>query len=208
MDLGGINLSREEAKQKLTSFGIETPTEQQITDYLNSVNGEVQKEKTKLQTDKAEFDRLKAIEKEFEETKNASLTAEEKYQKALKDLEDKAKLSTRELNKLKAENILVAAGLKPDDYVALLDGMVSDDAEKTVNLATGLATLVKNQKEATDKAVRAEVLNNTPAPNGGSGDGKAPKTEAEKVVESLASAKAETLKASQSTLNTYMGGNK
>lgn len=42
-------MSREQAKKNLISFGIEEPSEEQITNYLNQVNGETQKEKEKAE---------------------------------------------------------------------------------------------------------------------------------------------------------------
>ena len=38
-------MTREQAKQKLISFGVAEPTDEQISDLLNSVNAETKKEK-------------------------------------------------------------------------------------------------------------------------------------------------------------------
>lgn len=198
--------TREQAKQHLISLGIENPTDEQVSNYLNSVNGEIQKEKVKADANKEELERLRDIEKEYEETKNASLTAEEKYQKELAKLQEQAKLSTLSLNKLKAENILVSAGLKQEDIKDLLDGIVKEDEGLTTSLATNLANLVKTQKEITEKAVKADLLKNTPTPDGGSGNGDA-KGEDIVLAENLISTKTNASKNSQSALNYYMGGN-
>lgn len=42
-------MTREQAKQNLISIGIEAPTDEQVSAYLNQVNGESQKEKTKTE---------------------------------------------------------------------------------------------------------------------------------------------------------------
>jgi hypothetical protein len=201
-------LSREQAKQLLISLGIETPTDEQVSNYLNSVNGEVQKEKTKSQTDKTELERLKAIEAELEAEKAKSLTAEEKLQAELQKATLLQKEFAKKTNLLEVEKLLVGAGLTKEDYADYIDLLVSDDAETSTKLASGLVSTISKQKEATEKKVKADLLNATPAPNGGNGDGKAPKTEAEKVVANLVSEKTASDKASQQALDYYMGGNK
>ena len=111
-------------------------------------------------------------------------------------------------NRLEVEKVLVGAGLTEEDYKDYIDTMVSDNAETSLKLANGLVTTVKARETAKDKAVRSELLNATPTPNGGAGNNQTTKTEGEKLVESLAKGKAESNKVSQSTLNYYTGGNK
>jgi cell division septum initiation protein DivIVA len=161
-------MSREQAKKVLASFGIEEPTEEQVTAYLNSIGSEIQKEKSKAEAHQAEIERLKEIEAEYTKQKDASLTAEEKYQKAIKDAEANAKKYAYDLNRMKAENILVSGGIKTDEIGDLLDGIVSDDAERTTKLASGLVGLLNSKVEAAGKAKEAELLQNmTPPPAGG-----------------------------------------
>lgn len=201
-------MSRETAKQLLISLGIETPTDEQVTNYLNSVNGEVQKEKTKSQTDKTELERLKAIEAELEAEKAKSLTAEEKLQAELQKATLLQKEFAKKTNLLEVEKLLVGAGLTKEDYADYIDLLVSDDAETSTKLANGLVSTLSKQKEATEKKVKADLLNGTPPPDGGNGSGAEPKTEAEKVVANLVSEKTASDKASQQALDYYMGGNK
>jgi transketolase len=143
-------------------------TEEQINSLMK-INGEdINNAKAKLTADQEELARLKAIEEEFEKSKNASLSAEEKYNKLLKDAEKQKTEYAKELNKMKAENILVGAGLTADDYKDILDGFVSEDADKTTSLATNFANVVKAKTEAAGKAKEAELLQNmTPPPIGG-----------------------------------------
>lgn len=201
-------MSREQAKQVLITFGIEEPTDDQITNYLNSVNGEVQKEKARSQTDKAELDRLKAIEEEYQKTKDANLTAEQKLQAALDAAELTKKEFAKKTNLLEVEKLLIGAGLTKEDYAEYIDLLVSDNAETSTKLANGLVTTLTKQKEATEKKVKADLLNGTPPPDGDNGGNNTPKTEAEKVVENIVNTRAEANKTTQSALNYYTGGNK
>ena len=52
-----VIMTRAEAKQQLISLGIAEPTEEQITNLLNSVNAETQKEKQRADALKADADK-------------------------------------------------------------------------------------------------------------------------------------------------------
>ena len=43
-----VIMTREQAKQKLISFGVAEPTDEQISDLLNSINAETKKEKDRV----------------------------------------------------------------------------------------------------------------------------------------------------------------
>ena len=50
-------MTREQAKQKLISFGVAEPTDEQISDLLNSINAETKKEKDRADGYKAKADK-------------------------------------------------------------------------------------------------------------------------------------------------------
>lgn len=147
-------------------------TEEQINSLMKINGDDINSTKAKLTADQEELARLKAIEEEFEKSKTASLSVEEKYNKLLKDAEKQKTDYAKELNKMKAENILVGAGLTADDYKDLIDGLVSEDADRTTSLATNFANIVKAKAEAAGKAKEAELLQSmTPPPSGGNTTG-------------------------------------
>jgi hypothetical protein len=196
-------MSRADAKKVLISFGIEEPTDEQITSYLNSVGGEVQKEKAKADADKAEIERLKEVEKQYTDLTAQNQTAEQKLQAAL-DAADLAKKDfAKKTNRLEVEKALVAAGLKEDDYKDFIDSMVSENAETSMKLANGFTATIKSQKEAIDKAVRAELLNKTPTPDGGKGDPNVTKSDAEVAAESIAKTVSASNKQAESIVGQY-----
>jgi hypothetical protein len=143
-------------------------TEEQIDKIMDMNGKDINSTKAKLSTDKAELERLKTIEEEYQKTKDASLTAEEKYQKLLKDSAEKEKQYSVQLNRIKAENVLVSAGYKVEEIGDLFDGIVTEDTDATVKRATGLATLLKSKSDAAAKSKEAELLQGmTPPPAGG-----------------------------------------
>lgn len=158
-------MSREQAKKNLISFGIEEPTEEQITNYLNQVNGETQKEKDKAEKLKEKADQYDEAQRLLEEEKQKNMTAEEKLAEAERLANEKASEFAKKVNRLDAEKILLDAGLTGEDYEAFIDGIISDDTEQTKALATSLAGTFKAKNEAALQKAKQELLD-----AGGAGD--------------------------------------
>ena len=56
-------MTREQAKQNLISIGISEPTDEQVSNYLNQLNGETKKEKDKAAEYKAKADKADVNQK-------------------------------------------------------------------------------------------------------------------------------------------------
>ena len=150
-------------------------TDEQITALLN-INGTDLAAAKKNNVDPEVLKQLKEDSAAYKKLQEADLTDAEKIQKALQDAES-AKLDfARKSNRLDVEKILVAAGLKAEDYEALIDTLVSDDAEKSKSAATAFADIVSKQKEAAVQKTKEEMMDNTQTP-GGDGGGEVEKTE-------------------------------
>ena len=135
----------------------------------------VSAEETRNTVDKSTFDKtaseLSKLKKELNALKTASMTDTEKLQQELDKATETQTKYAQELSKLRAKEIFVTAGLAESDYESLLEFVVSDDEEITKANATKLVDLVSTQKTAAEKAVRAELIKNTPAPPAGSRGG-------------------------------------
>lgn len=210
-------ITREQAKKKLIELGIEQPTEEQITKYLNSVVGEVQKAEKKAEEDKAELERLKAIEEELEAEKEKNLTAEEKAKKAEEAVQkamEAARLKeveyAKKVSRLSVEKILAEAGLTEDDYTGFIDGIVLEDEEQSKKLATNLANTLNakltGQKEAMQAEFDKKLLESTPNPSGGASGGEGQSKAAELAVK-LAKANTASTSGGDTIISHYIGGN-
>lgn len=101
--------------------------------------------------------KLKAIE-------NDKLTDEEKFQNLIDETEE-AKLSyLKELSKLEAMKIFVDAGLEEDDYSEILEDIVTEDKDRTSNLAKKMVGIIDMQKQLVEKKVKSDLMENTPKP--------------------------------------------
>ena len=76
-------MTRTEAKELLIQLGIAEPTEEQITSYLNQVNGEVKSEKDRADKLKADADKATELQKQLEEINSKGLSDVEKANKAV-----------------------------------------------------------------------------------------------------------------------------
>lgn len=209
-------ITREQAKKKLIELGVEQPTEEQITKYLNSIVGEVQKAEKKAEEDKAELERLKAIEEELEAEKEKNLTAEEKakkaeetVQKALESARLKEVEFAKRVSRLSVEKIFAEAGLTEDEYSGFIDGIVLEDEEQSKKLATNLVntfnTKLTGQKEAMQAEFDKKLLENTPNPSGGSG-GTGGQSKAAELAVKLAKANTASTSGDNAIISHYIGG--
>lgn len=125
--------------------------------------GKLEREHAQLKKDKA------AVDTELAGLKTSGQTAEEKYQAAIDAAAAEKKQFTIATNRLEAEKIFVKAGLKEEDYSGLLDSLVSEDKDSTISKVNSFSELLAKQKAETEKAVKADLLKKTPAPDGGLG---------------------------------------
>ena len=110
---------------------------------------------------------LARVKKELKELQEKNMTAEEKLKLELEKAAESQAQYKRELAKLRATEIFVAAGLTEDDYKTLLDIVVSEDEEATKVRAKSMVDVIASQKKAVEKTVKAELLKGTPKPEPG-----------------------------------------
>lgn len=145
-------------------------TEEQLKSLMDLNGRDINLEKAKRTANKEEIERLKLIEAEYEELKGVNQTAEEKLQKALEKATEKEKEFALKINKADAISILAGAGFTEAEYSTFIDDIVSSDSERTKRIATSYATTRKTVAEATEKGVKASLLQGmTPPPAGGNG---------------------------------------
>lgn len=172
-------MNREQATANLKSIGIEEPTQEQITNYLNQVNGETKREKDRADKYKADAELTAQLQAKIDEINNANLSELEK-----------ANLQTETANKKIAE-------LEKDIKIMNLktslaeNGIVGEDADNIVNgLSAGtldanaLGSLISKKVELAVAEKEKEFLLNTPNPNGGTGNPDN-KSDAEKLAEKI-----------------------
>lgn len=181
-------MTREQAKQVLIGMGIEEPSDEQVTKYLDSVTGEVKKEKDKNTSLKEKADKAEALQKELDELKQQNMTDAEKQEaerkkekeamdKELADL--KAALAESNKKALTSEitSAFANAGISIETYASAIKAFASMPADKSEDVMNevkafvdGISAANKTALETAKAAWEEETLKSTPNPGGGAGD--------------------------------------
>ncbi len=191
-------MTREDIKKQFPDA-----TEEQITAILN-INGTDVTNAKKNNVDPKILKKLQEDSAAYAKLQEAGLTDEEKIQKALQEAKDSKIEFAKKSNRLDAEKILVGAGLTEEDYKDLIDGIVTDDAEVTKNMATNLVSLISKQKDSAIQKTKEELMDGTNTPGGTGGGGDDGETDAEKVAKEIAGNQKESIKATENILNSYL----
>ena len=191
-------MTREQAKQNLIAIGVAEPTDEQVSNYLNQVNGETKKEKDKADQYKAKADNADELQRKLDELEAGNLTELEKANKAL----DTANQQIAELQKKNAIRDLCEK--------AMTDFKVTAEQAKKIVKEDGsfdtaeLGKIMSEKETAAAQAKEQEIANNSTNPGGGTaGKENENKTTAEKLVEKLYGGQ----KQNNDILSHYVGGN-
>ena len=155
-------MTREQAKENLKKIGIEEPTDEQVTNYLNQFSGETNTLKTQLAEAQKNAQNVEELKKQLKTLEDSKLTDEEK---ALKDAEAKeqeiasltAKVKAMELKSQLAEQ-----------------GIVGEDADKLIESSANgldvalLGQIIKAKEDAAAKKKEQEIASKSTNPGGGS----------------------------------------
>lgn len=164
-------MTRAEAKKMLISFGIEEPTDQQITNYLDSVSGEVQKEKTRADGLKEKADKADELQKQLDEIEQQNMSELEKEKKRADAAEALAAERATALTMAKVTSVFAEAGMVGDTYkgaIKAFSAMTEEDAIKeATTFVNGISESKKTALETAKSEWEAEKLKSTPNPGGG-----------------------------------------
>lgn len=193
-------VTREQATEQLKAVGVENPTDEQISTYLNNVNAEAIKEKSKADSYKAKADKADELEQQLSDLQSQNLTDAEKQQKENEKLQQQIKDLTESNFRTEAKAILAKAGIADEDMEALLPGMIADTLENTQARANAYVSAMNKSIENAIKAKEKDDLDGTKTPGGEGGDDE--KSNAEKIAANLFGAK----KQENNILSHYVNG--
>ena len=191
-------MTREQAKQNLISIGVEEPTDEQITNYLNQVNGETQKEKDKAAEYKEKADKADEYKAKIDELEAGNLTEVEKANKALE-------LANEQIAKMQKEN-----SIRDIREKSMTDFKITAEQAKAVVKDDGsfdtaaLGKIMSEKETAAAQAKEQEIAGKQDIPGGGSAGGGKDKTEAEKTAEAIGKTLAGTNEAAKAIVDGYL----
>lgn len=191
-------MTREDAKKNLVACGVTEPTDEQITSYLNQVNGAIKSEKDRAEKYRTEAEKVTDLQKQLEEINSQGLTEVEKANKET----EKANLRIAELEKsiktMQTQKQLAELGIVGESADRFFD------SEGNVDFSV-LGQILSETKKNAATAKEKELAGNAGNPGGQGGASSTPeKTDAEKFAESYAKRVADSDKATTDALASYL----
>ena len=189
-------MTREQARENLKTLGVAEPTEEQVTNYLNQVGGETQKEKELANKYKADALKVVDLQKKLDELNDANLSEIEKANKATETANAEIEKLQKAMAKMELQKQLAEIGIIGEQA----DKLISEDGK----LDTAILGQIISERETTAKSQKEkELLAGTPDPKGGNKGGNE-KTDADKLTEAIASELSGVNKSAADIVNSYL----
>lgn len=188
-------MTREQAKQNLISIGFEEPTEEQVTKYLNQVNGETKTERERADGYKKEAEKvadlqnrastkqtelqntIAELQSQLDEINSQNLSDVEKANKATADAEkatqaalDKVADLEKQISRMNTLKSLADKGITGEDAENLID------ENGVVNFET-LGKIISEREAAAATAKEQEIAKASTNPGGSNSGGEKHKDE-------------------------------
>lgn len=157
-------MTREQAKQKLISFGVAEPTDEQISDLLNSINAETKKEKDRADSYKAKADKADELQSQLDDLNGQGMSEVEKANKALETANKRiAELEKRDAVRTQRANAMEKFGITAEQA----SKVVTDDGATDYEV---LGQIFADGKKTAVAEYEKQKLADTPNPGGNSGN--------------------------------------
>lgn len=164
-------MSREEAREFIkTKFGIEEPTDQQVTDFLNETNKDSQKKNDLTTKYNDEKKRADDLQKQLDELNDSKLTDAEKAQKELEAQTSKVASLEKQIQLMERKTKLAEKGIVGEEAEKLFnaDGSLDFDAFGAILADREAKAKAEKEKELLDRTPDA----GNKGGKGGEDDGK------------------------------------
>ena len=116
-------MTREQAKKNLVALGVEEPTDEQVTNYLNQHNGEVKKYQEDAEKWKKEAENAEELQAKLDGLEQQNLTELEKEKKAREAAEKRAADLQKQLTTSAVEAIFAKANLSGEEFSGMIGAL-------------------------------------------------------------------------------------
>lgn len=158
-------MTREAIRQQLIGMGVEEPSEEAITNFLNAASKEVRNAEEKANKYKADSERVKELEKQLDTLNSQNLSDVEKANKATEDALKQVDALQKTVMQMQRAKELAEIGIVGEQA----EGMFNEDG--SLNVAK-LGEIIKGREKSAVATFEKEALLQTPNPEGGKPDGK------------------------------------
>lgn len=159
-------MTRNEAKANLVALGVAEPTDEQITNYLNQLEGETNGLKTKLSKAEKDAQNVAELQKQLKALEDAKLTDEEKAAKDAKAKDDLVAQLQSQVKAMELRSQLAEKGITGEDADKLITSF--NNGSLDVEL---LGNIISAKETAAAKKKEEEIAKGSTNPGGGSTGG-------------------------------------
>lgn len=187
-------MTRTQASDFLKTLGIEEPTDEQITNYLNSVNGAVKSEKDRADKLKADASLVDDLKAQLEALNNQNLTDVEKANKATEQANTEIAKLQKQIKEMQTKTKLAELGITGE----VADAFFGEDGSLNFDV---LGQIISDREKSAMSLKEKEILAKTPNPDGAKKQDE--KSEAEKLAMTLGKEMAGTNQTTTDILSQY-----
>lgn len=191
-------MTRLQAKDFLVSMGIEEPTSEQIDSYLNTLNGEISKERTRAEQYKKDSEKVVELQKQLDELNNANLSDIEKANKATEEANNQIADLQKQIQQMNTKNSLLANGIKEEEANKIIESLNGGTFDASI-----LGEIIADRTKSAVADFEKKALESTPNPNGAKGEPET-KTEADKLAENYVKSQSDASKVTADIVSAYM----
>lgn len=188
-------MTRTQASDFLKTLGIEEPTDEQITNYLNSVNGAVKSEKDRADKLKADASLVDDLKAQLEALNNQNLTDVEKANKETEKANAQIADLQKQIKAMQTKTKLAELGITGD----IADSFFGEDGSLNFDV---LGQVISDREKQAYSLKEKEILAKTPNPDGAKKQDE--KTEAENIALSLGKQMANSNSETEGILSQYI----
>lgn len=167
-------MTREQAKANLVALGIAEPTDEQVTSYLNTVNGETKKEKDRADKYKLDADKASELQKKLDEIANQNLSEVEKANKATEEALSQVAALQKRIDRAEQLKALAEKGITGEQA----EKLISEDGKLDFEV---LGQIISDRETAAKEAKVKEIADSQGNPGGAKTGGDAPDDKPEDV---------------------------
>lgn len=195
---GERTMTREQCKQFISqTFGIEPDnvTDEQISAYLNNVNGQIKSEKDRADALKAEAEKAKTLQAQLDAIEAEKLSDIEKANKETEKANNQIASLQSQIKQMQTRTKLAELGIVGEQADKFFGANGEIDFEV-------LGQVISEREKKASDLKEKELLDKTPNPNGG-GSSTPEKTEAEIFAENYGKSLAESNKVASDIMSHY-----
>ena len=159
-------MKREEAKANLIALGVADPTEEQISNYLNQLEGETNGLKTQLSNAQKDAQNVADLKKQLKDLQDSKLTDEQKAENEQREKDNQIAELTAKVQAMEMKSQLAEQGITGEDADKLIESSANG-----LNVEL-LGQIIKAKEEAAAKAKEEEIAKGSTNPGGGNGGKK------------------------------------